>query len=387
VRKKIQHSMIMVILICLLTEMLGIYSASGWPEIPFTYRVDELEGAKIEKETKYDLIVGSYSNQEYALEKQIELEKAGYLTYLTRAKVNGREFTRVIVDVNGSLQEVQNVGIRLMQKGLIKESSPIADEKDADLPEILSKRRYLPRKTAEINPKIEDVLLLYTENFKNQQNPLTCLERAKLFRDLIASHWNVNIYMELVSEYERGDINNFDVLMYIGENFHAKIPRSLINDVNNTDKEVLWINYYDWGLDAEKLGFKVHGLHSSDFDKISYRDYDFQLNPTDTSLVEVIDPDKAKVLAWLVDNESGKKIPAIINANDNFLYVSYLPLAIPYLDEPIPFFNALHETFGHHKKVSKALLRLEDINPECPLSCGSNPCLCQSKEKLEGKSL
>jgi len=67
-------------------------------------------------------------------------------------------------------------------------------------------------------------------------------------------------------------------------------------------------------------------------------------------------------LAWLVDNETGKKIPAIVNANDNFLYVSYLPLAIPYLDEPIPFFNVLHETFGHHKKDPKVLLRLEDIH-------------------------
>jgi len=40
-----------------------------------------------------------------------------------------------------------------------------------------------------------------------------------------------------------------------------------------------------------------------------------------------------------------------------------LPLAIPYLDEPIPFFNALHEAFGHHQKNAKALLRLEDIHP------------------------
>lgn len=320
------------------------------------------------EETKYDLLVGSYLNQEYAREKQIELEGAGYFTYLTKVKANSREFTRVIVDVNGSLQEVQNVGTRLMQKGLIKESSPIADEKDADLAEILDKRSYLPRKTAEINPKIEDVLLLYTENFKNQQNPLTCLERARLFKDLIASHWNVNIYMKLVSGYEEGDINNFDVLMYIGENYHTNIPESLINDVNNTDKEVLWINYHAWALDTEKLGFKIYDIHSFDFDKVSYRGYDFNLNPTDTSLVEVINPEKVKVLAWLVDNESGKKIPAIIDANDNFLYVSYLPLAIPYLDEPIPFFNALHETFGHHKKVSKALLRLEDINPAMKVS-------------------
>lgn len=313
-------------------------------------------------ETKYDLLVGSYLNQEYARETQIKLEEAGYFAYLAKVKADGGEFTEVIVDVNGSLQEVQNVGTKLAEKGLTEESSPILDEKDADLLEALGKRRYLARKSAETNAKIEDVLLLYSEVFEND-NPFTTLERAELFRDLIHSHWNLNIHMKLVSEYEREDINSFDVLMYIGENFHAKIPKSLIDDINITDKEILWINYHDWRLDAEKLGFEVHGLHSSNFDKINYRSYDFRLNPTDTSLVEVIDPKKAKVLAWLVDNESRKRIPAILNANDNFLYVSYLPLAIPYLDEPIPFFNTLHETFGHHRGDSTVLLRLEDISP------------------------
>lgn len=315
------------------------------------------------KETKYDLLAGSYLDQEYAQEIQIELEEAGYFTYLAKVKADGREFIRVIVDVNGSLQEVQNVGAQLVQKGLTEEPSPIADEKDVDLLETLGKRRYFPLKNTEISPRTENVLLLYSEPLENQINPLTTWERAELFRDLISSHWNLNIYMELVSEYEEGDINNFDVLIYIGENYHTKIPRALINDVNNTDREIIWIGYHIWELDSLKLGFKVSDIHSFDFDKISYRNYDFKLNPTDTSLVGVIDPKKAKVLAWLVDDESKKRISAIVNANDNLLYVSYLPLAIPYLDEPIPFFNTLHETFGHHTENSTVLLRLEDISP------------------------
>jgi len=310
---------------------------------------------------EYDLLADSYLSQESALEARIRLEGAGYFTYLTKAKVHGKEFTRVIVDVNGSKEEVQNVGDELVQKGLIKEYSPIADKQDSNLPEILSKRRYLPKKTPEINPKIEDVLILYTKTFQND-NPFTTLERAELFRDLIDSHWDINTHMKLVQDYKKGEIDNFDVLMYIGENYFTEIPMSLINDVNNTNKEILWINYHPWKLNTEKLGFKVSDKHSFDFDKISYRNYDFKLNPTNTSLVDIINPEKSKVLAWLVDDETEKRIPAIINANENFLYVSYLPLAIPYLDEPIPFFNALHEVFGHHEKVSKALLRLEDIS-------------------------
>lgn len=333
-------------------------------------------------EKKYDLLAGSYLNQEYAQEIQIELEGAGYFTYLAKEKIEDKEFTGVIVDVDNSLQQVQNVGAELVQKGLTEEPSPTKGQKDADFLEALGKRRYLPRKTAETNPKIEDVLLLYTEPLENQINPLTTWERAELFRDLIGSHWNLNIHMELVSEYEEGDINNFDVLMYIGENYHTKIPRALISDVNNTDREIIWIGYHIWELDSLKLGFKVSDIHSFDFDKISYRSYDFRLNPTDTSLVGVIDPKKAKVLAWLVDNESEKRIPAMVNANDNFLYVSYLPLAIPYLDEPIPFFNALHETFGHHTKNSTVLLRLEDIS-----SVTENSKLISINEFLKHKSI
>ncbi len=310
---------------------------------------------------EYDLLAGSYLSQENGLETQIMLEGAGYFPYLTKARVDGKEFTRVIVDVNGSQEEVQNVGEELVQKGLIGEYEPIEDTKDADIPEILSKRGYLPKKTPETNPRIENVLILYTEAFQND-SPLTTLERAKLFRDLIASHWDINTHMKLVQDYEKREIDNFDVLMYIGENYRTRIPRSLINDVNNTTKEVLWINYHPWKLNTRKLGFKVSDKHSRDFDRISYQNYDFKLNPTDTSLVHLTNPAKAEVLAWLVDNETEKKIPAIVNANDNFLYVSYLPLAIPYLDEPIPFFDALHETFGHHKKDPKVLLRLEDIH-------------------------
>lgn len=314
------------------------------------------------RETKYDLLAGSYHNQEYAWEMQMELEEAGYSTYIAKVEIEGKEFTRVIVDVNNSLQEVQNVGTELAEKRLTQESTPIKDEKDTDLLETLSKKRYFPLKNTEISPRIENVLLLYSEPLENQINPLTTWERAELFRDLVSSHWNLNIHMELASEYEEGDINNFDVLMYIGENYHIKTPKSLINDVNNTDREIIWIGYHIWELDSLKLGFKVSDIHSFDFDRISYRGYDFRLNPTDTSLVGVIDPKKAKVLAWLVDDESRRRIPAILNANDNLLYVSYLPLAVPYLDEPIPFFNTLHETFGHHTENSTVLLRLEDIS-------------------------
>jgi len=310
---------------------------------------------------EYDLLANSYLSQENALEARIRLEGAGYFPYLTKARVDGKEFTRVIVDVNGSQEEVQNVGEELVQKGLIGEYEPIEDTKDANIPEILSKRGYLPKKTPETNPRIENVLILYTEASQND-SPLTTLERAKLFRDLIASHWDINTHMKLVQDYEKGEIDNFDVLMYIGENYRTRIPRSLINDANNTSKEILWINYHPWKLNTKKLGFKVSDKHSRDFDRISYRNYDFKLNPTDTSLVHLTNPAKAEVLAWLVDDETGKRNPAIVNANENFLYVSYLPPAIPYLDEQIPFFNALHETFGHHEKQATALIRLEDLN-------------------------
>jgi len=323
---------------------------------------------------KYDLLSDSCINPDNAIETQIELENENYFTYLTKAEVDSKEFTRVIVDLNSSEEEVKNIGDNLVNKGLIKEYTPIEDNKDANLEEILEKKRYITKKSPETNQKIKDVLILYTENFQNNAS-FTCLERAELFSDLIDSHWDINSHIKLVNDYNRGEINNFDVLMHIGENYLTDIPYSLIQDVNNTSKEIVWINYLPWGLDTKKLGFKVSGTHSLDFDKISYKGYDFKLNPTDTSLVDIIDPEKSKVLAWLVDNETGKE-------NDNFLYVSYLPLAIPYLDEPIPFFNSLHEAFGHHQKNAKALLRLEGIHPGL-----QNSDLLSIDEFLEQKNI
>jgi len=98
---------------------------------------------------EYDLLANSYLSQENALEVRIRLEGAGYFPYLTKARVDGKEFTRVIVDVNGSQEDVQNVGEELVRKGLIGEYEPIEDTKDANIPEILSKRGYLPKKTPE----------------------------------------------------------------------------------------------------------------------------------------------------------------------------------------------------------------------------------------------
>ncbi|GAH71332.1 unnamed protein product, partial [marine sediment metagenome] len=61
-------------------------------------------------EREYDLLAGSHLNQKYAQEMQMKLEEAGYFAYLAKVEIEGKEFIRVIVDVNGSLQEVQNVG-------------------------------------------------------------------------------------------------------------------------------------------------------------------------------------------------------------------------------------------------------------------------------------
>jgi len=56
------------------------------------------------REAKYDLLAGSYLNQEYAWEMQMELEQADYSTRLAKVESEGKEFTRIIVDVNNSLQ-------------------------------------------------------------------------------------------------------------------------------------------------------------------------------------------------------------------------------------------------------------------------------------------
>gem|GEM_PF-725665 len=72
-------------------------------------------------------LAGSYPNQKNALDAQIRLQAAGYFTYVTEVEVGGKGLTRVIVDVDGSKQEIENVGEELVQKGLIGEYDPIEE--------------------------------------------------------------------------------------------------------------------------------------------------------------------------------------------------------------------------------------------------------------------
>ncbi len=102
---------------------------------------------------KYDLLAGSYHNQKYAREIQMKLEEAGYSTYTEKVEIEGREFTRVIVDVNKNLEETHNIGMKLIEKGLTQEYTPIKDEKDIDLLETLAKKNCFPLKNAEISPR------------------------------------------------------------------------------------------------------------------------------------------------------------------------------------------------------------------------------------------
>ena len=233
------------------------------------------------------------------------------------------------------------------------------EKEDTDSGETLIKRRYLPTKNPETDPRVEDTLILYTEN----PGDSAYLEGAKLLKDLISSHWDVRVNMKPVDHYEKGEIDGFDVLVYLGAYYYTDIPQSLIDDVGNTSKEILWINYHIWALDTEKLGFAFRRIEDSGPAKLGYKGYDFEFDSTDVSVVDVVNPRQCEVLAWLGKDETGARIPAIVNANDSFLYVSFLPPAASWGDELVPFFDALHETFGHHERVAKALLRFEDIHP------------------------
>lgn len=191
-----------------------------------------------------------------------------------------------------------------------------------------------------------------------------------LFADLLRSHWGINAELRHAPSYQRGDIENFDALIYSGEQTVSP-PQALTADVERTsDKNIVLINP---GNNAGSEGFGY----------VHYNDANFSLNPT--GVIQTALPG-GEIRAIAVNQTSGETVPAIVRqGNKTFvLYRPYLlnavdptilaggeegePQAIlrrdqTVYDDSIPVLNELHDVLGGHERTKKVSLRLEDINP------------------------
>lgn len=210
----------------------------------------------------------------------------------------------------------------------------------------------------------------------------------------VLGHFKFIYYHKPTSEYQKGEIFNYDAVFYFGSVAGAYIPKEFLEDLLEYDLPIVWIGnnfnnfQHELGLKPEKyFGFKVDSI-SYGYDVRGRRGFYRYLNykgltfskwyswnylavlewDPEVAVTTILDSNLAKVVLkirwWGYGEPLRSEIPYIIRSR-NFWYIagdpfSYIGPSTPYTI----FCDILHDILGqNHHYPPRALVRLEDINP------------------------
>jgi hypothetical protein len=143
-------------------------------------------------------------------------------------------------------------------------------------------------------------------------------------------------YAPQIDEY------HYDGFIFLGGKYDKPPKQGFLDDMRNTRKPVLWINYHAWLLGDkffEQKGFRVLDKHDNKFTSLITR-FVHELTPTDTTTIEATGD---KVLYWFF--RKGKDLtPAAVKVG-NFTYLAYSPTLNQSKTDFGPFLSALKKTF------------------------------------------
>ena len=197
-------------------------------------------------------------------------------------------------------------------------------------------------------------------------------------------HFDLECRIAPVNKYNKGDINGFDAVFYLGEIDEGYVPLDFLRDISKTDKTVVWFKsnlnqlQADFGPDfIKKYGFsfmkKAEQPAASPelFDVFYYKGQALSIKEMDSAvpdlelaIVKVVDPQLATIVSSAKSGGTGEEAPYIVRSK-NFWFIADMPFS--FLESRARYFifcDALHDMLGiEHKAQHRALLRLEDINP------------------------
>jgi uncharacterized protein YdaL len=172
-----------------------------------------------------------------------------------------------------------------------------------------------------------------------------------------------------VESYKPGEMSRYDAVFVVAGMEEKPLPATVVKDARTTKATVVWLGYQLQRLlpaeDLAKRGVIVQGyLHESKFRKVKYKDVVLGKGTGDLARMTIADGSGATVVATAVD-PAGNEAPYIVHTGNLWL-VGDGPFA--YVDEQdryIVFCDLLHDMLGvPHAVEHRALVRLEDINPE-----------------------
>lgn len=174
------------------------------------------------------------------------------------------------------------------------------------------------------------------------------------------------------AEYERGEVERYSALIYIGSTYGERLPTDLLDDVLRTSHPVLWVNDNILQLEARagdfaaRYGWRPLQLDHSTVAEVRYKGTSLTRwsQQTDGIMRSVLsDRSRARVLAEAVRTD-GSTFPWAVRSR-NLTYVGEAPFVYTSeTDRYLAFADLLFDALAPRTpERHRALVRLEDINP------------------------
>lgn len=209
----------------------------------------------------------------------------------------------------------------------------------------------------------QSVLILY-------DGPETKSEAFKSasFLSRLLGHFKIDSWeVASVRRYESSMALQADFLFLIFEEGLPEFPPAMLEDLKERKKTTVWLHMHiDHFLESEakKLGFAYDDWEERDDWKIYYKNEDFPKEDPGLNRLRILDQDKVEVLATIA-SPNGQVYPYVLKSG-SFWYFADSPFS--YALEGGRFLilaDLLHDILGQEHAVShRALVRIEDINPE-----------------------
>ncbi len=192
----------------------------------------------------------------------------------------------------------------------------------------------------------------------------------------LLSHFNIYPAIHPVSEYQSGEMNNYDFTFYLGAIYAAEIPESFLHDFMTSAKTAVWLGQNLWETAylpktqddspdfVNKFGFKFVG-NSPGVGDIKYKDVNlgYGANHPGFALFKIVDAQKAIAKSSFVKDDR----PYIINSANRWFVADLSLESSGRAERGMIFADLLHDILGiNHLEIRYTFIRIEDVNPMTP---------------------
>ncbi|MFP4616888.1 MAG: DUF2334 domain-containing protein, partial [Candidatus Paceibacterota bacterium] len=217
--------------------------------------------------------------------------------------------------------------------------------------------------------------LFITSNYPGEYAH-TYEKKFKAFKDIVTSHWNLDITMISQEEYVSGMIEDYEIIFYIKEE-REPTPELLFKEILNAKEKRIVLSGYNDLIVNNVIGSNI-AIHENVSQDISYKgvrfyDQDLTLLYNTNSLIRF--KDSLKFFGF-TRSSPNKRIHPFSFAFDNrenvgegsksnfFVFPFLLPDYYSTNSYTTIFLDLLYEAFGIdvESKTKPALIRIEDIN-------------------------